>query len=92
MANDRIWIHCKYCDKGKLLLKYYPTGSYVWPIHNDPEGFEDWMLEHLKECIQPRLKGSPVGPLVYYDLNGDPGFELRVESEKHEAAKEGSGS
>lgn len=45
MANDRLWIVCKNCKEKRLLIKYYPSFSYVW---ND-KTIGDWLLDHL-EC------------------------------------------
>lgn len=68
MANDRIYITCKYCGAEKLLAKYYPTiNANEWPASD----FADWMYTHMHCETHPRG----------FDLAGEPGFTLKTESE-----------
>ncbi len=68
MANDRIYIVCKYCREKAVLLKYYPSGTYL------PSGLdlEDFLCEHI-QC-SPNFGGI--------DLHGDVGFDLLTEMEE----------
>ena len=71
MANDRIFLTCKFCDECLLLLKYYPVGSYVPSCKCE---IEEFMRKHLVEC-HPNAYG--------FDLADEPGFVVEVEQPKH---------
>ncbi len=65
MADDRVFIRCKYCGGWKMLLKFYTGGSF----HRD-NGILEWLDSHAG--CHPRQFDM--------DLDGDPGFELLTES------------
>ena len=68
MANDRIFIRCKFCEKQTMLYKYYPGGAgYIKP---DIEALDEFITDHLVEC------NNKLG----YDLGGEPGFILVTEN------------
>lgn len=71
MANDRIFLTCKFCDEYLLLLKYYPVSSYVPTCKCE---IEEFMRKHLAEC-HPNAHG--------FDLAYEPGFVLETEQPKH---------
>ena len=65
MANDRVFIKCKFCSGWKMLLKYFPsTGSTT----RDNKVLE-WLDGH-SGCRERKYTN---------DLEGDPGFELLTE-------------
>jgi hypothetical protein len=66
VANDRIYIVCKSCNRGRLLLKYYPSGSFAT---SDTVG--DFMAAHLDGCHY--YFGNT--------LDGDPKFWLATEAD-----------
>jgi len=85
VANDRIWLVCKTCGEHVGIWKHYPycgpecatgcehgsglCGGYT----NAPEKIDPFIAKHISGC-------HPHGRWDSFDLNGDPGFELLVES------------
>jgi hypothetical protein len=67
MANDRIYISCKFCPERKLLAKHW---AHVVEIVDGRGEIEDFLTDHL---IKHRG--------VLNDLAGDPGFTLVTESQ-----------
>jgi hypothetical protein len=51
MSNDRIFLKCGHCKKELLLIKYYPSGSYVVP--NIQKKLEDFINDHLEDIEHP---------------------------------------
>ena len=69
MANDRIYMQCRYCYKTVLLTKYFPSpGEGVW----DPTKVSDFIERHIS--CSPHF-GSVT-------LEGDRCFDLFTESSK----------
>ena len=68
MANDRVYIKCKYCGGWKMLLKFYPTTG---PVTRPEFGILEWLDKHAR--CHPHSWDN--------DLNGDPGFTLHTEQE-----------
>ena len=72
MANDRIWMICKYCEEAQLLYKYYPNGNgYLW----EPDEINDFLNKHISECRKAK-----------HHLAGEIGIEFVTESETGEAS------
>lgn len=66
MANDRVFIKCKYCGGWKMLLKFYPTSGSTYRDN----GILEWLDDHAG--CHPSFRCG-------LDLGGDAGFTLHTE-------------
>ena len=71
MAQDRLWIRCKICGKGKLIATLYSTGEFV--THTGM--LDAFLSEHLHERENMRWK-------LNGDLESEPGFEFVTDDAK----------
>ena len=63
MANDRVYIRCKNCNKGMMLAKYYP-GTMLRPFVPDyaAENLDPFLEYHLLVCNgYPMFLGKDCG-------------------------------
>lgn len=49
MANDRIFLRCKYCGDRVFLFKYYPTPTRSYVPH-EAARFDEFLHTHLWGC------------------------------------------
>lgn len=67
MADDRVFLRCKYCGGWKMLLKFFSSSGAT---HRD-NGVLDWLDAHA-ECHPNRHN---------FNLGGDPGFTIHTEED-----------
>ncbi len=73
MADDRVFIKCKFCGGWKMLLKHF---KHEGPKTRD-NGVLEWLDSHAK--CNPKISCST--------LDGEVGFTLHTESEKLDMEK-----
>lgn len=77
MANDRLILRCSFCGAEQTLAKYYPT----WFTGDSAEGSLEMTKQHLDLVPAFISQHSTHHPRCgKVDLNGEPGFEIRMES------------
>lgn len=76
MANNRLWAVCKLCNEAKVVMKYYPPGSFItgdsasWYINDSKiiDHFEDWVKTHDKHGkVEDFFEGSHIVFVTEYD-------------------------
>ena len=86
MANDRIYIVCKFCGESELFYKFYPFTYAKGALRGyikDPVRLDAFVTKHISFC---HPNGSDT------DLDGEPGFtfwcegtEMRVRDRREKA-------
>jgi len=68
MANDRVFIKCKFCGGWRMLLKFFPPTGSKTGDNNILDFLNAHAICHPRRCE--------------IDLGGDPGFELFTEADE----------